>query len=147
MSGREKYCKNLVCRVINEATKQLGYAELRTNQALMVKSFLEGSDIFVGVLRAVANPYVTVCFPTFLTSFEAAIDWNAVCFHCGKPTGSPNEGWGETDDQEKHASVYVGVFTCLWQIVLGRWWTNRYMLWPTKVSTHWYVFIMYSSIS
>ena len=45
MSGREKYCKNLMCRAIDEATKQLGYAELRPNQALVVKSFLEGRDI------------------------------------------------------------------------------------------------------
>jgi len=49
MSRREKFCKNLVRRAIDEATKQLGYAELRPNQALMVNSFLEGRDVFVTV--------------------------------------------------------------------------------------------------
>jgi len=49
MSEREKFCKNLMCRAIDEAIKQLGYAELSPNQALMVKSFLEGRDVFVSM--------------------------------------------------------------------------------------------------
>ena len=49
MSRREKFCKNLVCRAIDEATKQLGYAEFRPNQALVVNSFLEGRDVFTSM--------------------------------------------------------------------------------------------------
>jgi len=49
MSRREKFCKSLVSQAIDEATKQLGYAELRPNQALVVNSFLEGRDVFASM--------------------------------------------------------------------------------------------------
>ena len=49
MSARETFCKDLVCQVIAEGMKQLGYAELRPNQALVVICFLEGRDVFVSM--------------------------------------------------------------------------------------------------
>ena len=39
------YLKQRLSKAIAKATKQLGYTELRSNQALMVKHFLEGKDI------------------------------------------------------------------------------------------------------
>jgi superfamily II DNA helicase RecQ len=43
----DKYSSERVCKAITEGTKQLGYAELRPNQALVVKHFLGGKDVFV----------------------------------------------------------------------------------------------------
>ena len=43
------YWKQRLSDVIAEATKQLEYAELRSNQALVVKHFLEEKDIFVSL--------------------------------------------------------------------------------------------------
>jgi superfamily II DNA helicase RecQ len=43
----DKYSSERMCKAITEGTEQLGYAELRPNQALGVKHFLGGKDVFV----------------------------------------------------------------------------------------------------
>ena len=49
------YWKQCLSDVIAEATKQLEYAELMSNQAFVVKHFLEEKDIFVSLPTAFGN--------------------------------------------------------------------------------------------
>ena len=49
MAGCTTYSAERVGKAITEATKQLGYAELRENQMLVVKHFISGKDVFVSL--------------------------------------------------------------------------------------------------
>ena len=66
------YSKQSLSEAISEATKQLGYTELRSNQALVVKHFLKGKDIFVSLPTGSGNSLCYCLLPKVFDILRAS---------------------------------------------------------------------------